>query len=119
MGVVTSTPSGEPLVLLDEGEDDGMQHLRALFQFSVLPADTGKFPIGVAMRTQAGLWTGRRWRHALFDPPSPNQEMPAMHQTSAGDHLVVEQSATQERLVDGRHHLFEGVGDLLFVEDLD
>ena len=42
-----------------------------------------------------------------------------MHQTCAGDHLFVEQSASQERPVDGRHDLFEGVGDLLFVEDLD
>ena len=42
-----------------------------------------------------------------------------MHQTCAGDHLFVEQGSSQERLVDGRHDLFEGVGDLLFVEDLD
>ena len=42
-----------------------------------------------------------------------------MHQTCAGDHLFVEQSASQERPVDGRHDLFEGVGDLLFIEDLD
>ena len=42
-----------------------------------------------------------------------------MHQTCAGDHLFVEQSASQERPVDGRHDLFEGVGDLLFVVDLD
>jgi hypothetical protein len=32
---------------------------------------------------------------------------------------VVDQSASQERPVDGRHDLFEGVGDLLFVKDLD
>ena len=42
-----------------------------------------------------------------------------MHQTCAGDHLFVEQGSSQERPVDGRHDLFEGVGDLLFVEDLD
>ena len=42
-----------------------------------------------------------------------------MHQTCAGDHLVFEQGSSQERPVDGRHDLFEGVGDLLFVEDLD
>jgi hypothetical protein len=42
-----------------------------------------------------------------------------MHQTCAGDYLFVEQGSSQERPVDGRHDLFEGVGDLLFVEDLD
>ena len=42
-----------------------------------------------------------------------------MHETCAGDDLVVEQCAAQERLVDGRHDLFERVGYLRFVEDLD
>ena len=42
-----------------------------------------------------------------------------MHETCAGDDLVVEQCAAQERLIDGGHDLFERVGDLLFVEDLD
>ena len=35
-----------------------MQHLRALFQFRVLPAESGEFLIGVATRMQAGLWAG-------------------------------------------------------------
>jgi hypothetical protein len=54
VAVRASTSSGEPLVLLDQGEDDGMQHLRALFQLRMFPAETGKFLIGFARRTQAG-----------------------------------------------------------------
>ena len=36
----------EPLVLMDEGEDDGVEYLRAPFQFRVLPSQTGNFVIG-------------------------------------------------------------------------
>ena len=62
--------ASEPLVLLDQGEDDGMQHLGAFFQFRVLPAETGNFLIGVATRTPARLRAGGRCRHALFDLPT-------------------------------------------------
>src|SRR5713226_7956936 len=56
--VVASTAASEPLVLLCEGEDDGMQHFRAFLQFRVLPAETGKFVIGVGTRPHAGLLAG-------------------------------------------------------------
>jgi hypothetical protein len=69
-GIKMSRAASEPLVLPSEREDDGMQHLRALFQFRVLPPETGNFLIGVATRTQAGLWAGGRWLHALFDLPT-------------------------------------------------
>ena len=47
-----------------------MQHLRALLQLCIFPAETGNFLIGGAARTQAGLWEGGQWRHALYDLPS-------------------------------------------------
>jgi len=65
--VVASTAASEPLIRLCEGEDDGMQHFLAFLQFRVLPAETGKFVIGVGTRPHAGLLAGGRWRHALFD----------------------------------------------------
>ena len=61
---------GEPLVLLDQGEDDGMEHLRTLFQFRVLPAESGNFLIAVATGTQAWLRARGWWRHPRFDLPS-------------------------------------------------
>src|SRR6266542_6597724 len=67
VAVVTSAATGEPLVFLDEGEDDRVQHLRTLFQFRMLPAQTGKFLIGVATRSRAWLRAGDQWRQALFD----------------------------------------------------
>src|SRR5437870_346115 len=70
VAVVTSAAASEPLVLLDEGEDDGMQQLRTFFQFPVLPAEPGKFLIGVTTRTRAWLGACGRWWHALFGLPS-------------------------------------------------
>src|SRR5712692_3424011 len=63
--VVTSTSASEPLALLGEGEDHGMQDFRALFQFRVLPTQTGNFLVGT--RTFGGRSAGGRWRHALLE----------------------------------------------------
>jgi hypothetical protein len=71
----SADPAGDPNVRPPEqesdveGEDDGMQHIRALFQFRVLPAETCKFLSGIGTSTQAELQARSWWRHARFDLP--------------------------------------------------